>query len=48
MHADTFADGLTRWLRGDDSFEAEAASIMFAECLLLCRAYIRAQQKERF
>lgn len=47
MHADTFADGLTRWLRGSDSCEAEAASILFAETVLLARAWIRAQQKER-
>lgn len=46
MHADTFADGLTLWLKGDDSAEAEAASVLLAEVLLLHRAYLRGQMKE--
>ena len=47
MHADTFADGLTLWMRGDDSPEAEAASVLLAEILLLHRAHLRSQMREQ-
>jgi hypothetical protein len=48
MHADTFADGLTLLARGDDSAAAEAAGVLLAEVILLHRAYLLAQRKERW
>lgn len=48
MHADTFADGLKLWLKDDDSAAAEAAGVLLAEVILLHRAHLRAQMKERW
>lgn len=47
MYADTFADGLTQWIKGDDSPEAESASVLLAEILLLHRAHLRSQMREQ-
>jgi hypothetical protein len=37
-----FAEGLTDWIRGEDSCEAEAAAINVADVLLTLRAVARA------
>ena len=42
-----FADGLTEWLAREESLRAEAASIVFAEVLLMGRAWIEAQAKRK-
>lgn len=40
-----FADGLTSWFSKEDTHQSEAASVVFAEVLLMGRAWIQAQQK---
>jgi hypothetical protein len=37
------ASGLTEWLRGEDTIEAEAASEMFGELVARAVDYLRAQ-----
>jgi hypothetical protein len=45
--ADDLADGLTQWMKGEESPEAEVASIIFAEFVLLNRAYLKTKFKKR-
>ena len=45
--ADDLADGLTQWIKGEESPEAEVASIIFAEFVLLNRAYLKTKFKKR-
>lgn len=40
-----FADGLSAWLRGDESPEGEAAGSIVGETLLIHRAWLKAQFK---
>lgn len=45
--ADDLADGLSAWLRGEDTDDSYVASIIFAEFLLLNRAYLKSKFKRR-
>lgn len=39
-----FADGLSAWMRGEDSPDAEAAARLAGEVLLRARAWLEAQE----
>ena len=44
---DALADGITSWMRGDDSHETDAASIVVAETILYARGWLKSHTKER-
>ena len=39
-----FAEGLTEWLKGHDTQEAEAAAQLVAETILVLRAFCRGSE----
>lgn len=43
--ASALGEGLGAWLRGEDSYEAEAAGVVVAETVLHARAWLKAQFK---
>ena len=45
--ADFFADGLRAWMRGDDTFEAEAAGIIVGEIAIRGLKWLRAQFEQK-
>lgn len=46
MNRGMFADGLTEWLRGSDTAETEAASLLVAEMIGRIVGYLRGLEEE--